>query len=59
MRHEFAGLPILSISLPAWVTRVTGASYTSLEAQMRLAITLARENVLHSSGGPLGAAVFE
>lgn len=26
---------------------------------MRLAITLARENVLHNTGGPFGAAVFE
>ena len=61
MTHEFAELPVLSINLPAWVTRVTGSSgiYTTLEAQMRLAITLARENVLHSSGGPFGAAVFE
>jgi tRNA(Arg) A34 adenosine deaminase TadA len=43
------------------VIRVLGSSctYTTLEAQMRLAITLARENVLHRSGGPFGAAVFE
>ena len=61
MTHEFAELPVLSISLPAWVSRVLGSPciYTTLEAQMRLAITLARENVLHSSGGPFGAAVFE
>ena len=61
MPREFAGDPVLSINLPAWVPRVTGASgaYPTLEAQMRLAIELARENVLHGSGGPFGAAVFE
>jgi len=61
MTHEFAGLPLLSINLPAWVTRVIEVSgaYPTQEAQMRLAIELARENVLHRSGGPFGAAVFE
>lgn len=33
--------------------------YRSVEDRMRLAVGLARENVLRRSGGPFGAAVFE
>jgi tRNA(Arg) A34 adenosine deaminase TadA len=36
-----------------------GAPYATDESRMRLAIELARQNVLHGTGGPFGAAVFE
>lgn len=49
------------VSLPAWVPdRVDFTRrYASDEDRMRLAITLARENVERGTGGPFGAAVFE
>jgi tRNA(Arg) A34 adenosine deaminase TadA len=51
----------LTIAFPAWLgafadrTRVYGSD----EERMRLAIDLSRENVLRTTGGPFGAAVFE
>ena len=36
-----------------------GAVYRSDEERMRLAIELARQNVLRGTGGPFGAGVFE
>lgn len=61
MRTEFSGPFTLNISLPPWVPRVLRPweRYTTAQAQMRLALSLARENVLHGTGGPFGAAVFE
>jgi tRNA(Arg) A34 adenosine deaminase TadA len=46
---------------PDWVEQVVdwGASYESDDQKMRLAIELARQNVLRGTGGPFGAAVFE
>lgn len=52
----------LRISLPDWVEAYvrTGEPNRADEAdRMRLAIALARENVLRDTGGPFGAAIFE
>jgi len=51
----------LSITLPPWVDALTapGKVYADDEAKMRLAIELARQNVLHDTGGPFGSAIFE
>jgi tRNA(Arg) A34 adenosine deaminase TadA len=53
--------PSLSIALPAWVDDVVdwGGTYRSDEDRMRVAVELARQNVLRGDGGPFGAAVFE
>jgi len=44
-----------------WVGEVVdwNAVYPTDESKMRLAIELARQNVLRGTGGPFGAAVFE
>jgi tRNA(Arg) A34 adenosine deaminase TadA len=46
---------------PAWMEQVVDwrALYATDESRMGLAIELARQNVLHGTGGPFGAAVFE
>jgi tRNA(Arg) A34 adenosine deaminase TadA len=46
---------------PDWVEQVVdwGATYETDHQKMRLAIELARQNVLRGTGGPFGAAVFE
>ena len=46
---------------PDWVEQVVdwGATYETDHQRMRLAIELARQNVLRGTGGPFGAAVFE
>lgn len=51
----------LVIELPAWVDQLANrqVSYPEPEERMRLAVALARENVLRGGGGPFGAAVFE
>jgi tRNA(Arg) A34 adenosine deaminase TadA len=54
--------PALEIALPGWVGEVESGgveAFPTDEARMRLAVTLARENVLRGTGGPFGAAVFE
>ncbi len=50
----------LEIALPEWVADVCDArrSFATDEEKMRLAVDLARENVVRNSGGPFGAAVF-
>jgi tRNA(Arg) A34 adenosine deaminase TadA len=54
---------IVRIEYPEWVDGIVDwegeRSYHSDEEKMRLAITLARENVTRASGGPFGAAIFE
>lgn len=54
-------LPQVRVEYPAWVTEVVDwdRRYASDEERMRLAIRLARENVVRATGGPFGAAVFE
>lgn len=49
------------VTWPDWVREVVifGARYESDEDRMRLAIELARQNVLRQTGGPFGAAIFE
>ena len=51
----------LTITLPDWVASVAhpGMVVAEDDDRMRLAIRLARENVLHDTGGPFGAAIFE
>ena len=50
----------VAVTLPAWVEGVVDAypACTSDTERMRLAITLARENIVRGSGGPFGAAIF-
>ena len=49
------------VTLPDWVreTVTPGTRYDSGDDRMRLAIELARQNVLRGTGGPFGAAIFE
>ena len=49
------------ITWPEWVDDIVtfGARYDSDEDRMRLAIELARQNVVRGTGGPFGAAIFE
>jgi tRNA(Arg) A34 adenosine deaminase TadA len=51
----------LCIALPDWVDDVVDweRPYQNDETRMRLAITLARENVQRSTGGPFGAVIVE
>jgi tRNA(Arg) A34 adenosine deaminase TadA len=48
-------------TLPAWIAETVdvGRSYRDADAQIALAIGLARSNVEHATGGPFGAAVFD
>lgn len=52
---------MIRIDLPDWISDVADfeRSYATREDRMRLAIELARQNVLRDRGGPFGAAVFE
>jgi tRNA(Arg) A34 adenosine deaminase TadA len=49
------------IDCPEWIdSAITwDATYTTDEDRMRLAIELARQNVVRGTGGPFGAAIFE
>jgi len=49
------------ITWPEWVDDIVtfGARYDSDEDRMRVAIELARQNVVRGTGGPFGAAIFE
>lgn len=51
----------IRITNPAWVRDVVDfhRPYPDDDARVRVAITLARENVVRNTGGPFGAAVFE
>ena len=51
----------LHVAYPAWVGETVDwdRSYGDTSDRMRLAVRLARENVVRSGGGPFGAAVFE
>jgi tRNA(Arg) A34 adenosine deaminase TadA len=50
----------LTLPLPAWLPALLAHPPVCQddEAKMRLAIRLARENVLHNTNGPFGAAIF-
>ena len=55
-------LPELSIRLPDWVEPFLAGQpqiFPSREERMWLTIELSRLNLLHASGGPFGAAVFD
>jgi tRNA(Arg) A34 adenosine deaminase TadA len=49
------------ITCPEWIheTVTFGTRYITDDDRMRLAIALARQNVLRGTGGPFGAAIFE
>ena len=49
------------VDCPAWVGELVEweRRYAGDNERMRLAIALARENVLRGTGGPFGAAIFE
>jgi tRNA(Arg) A34 adenosine deaminase TadA len=51
----------IELGWPDWVPEVVDwkAAYGTDDDKMRLAIELARQNVLRGTGGPFGAAVFE
>ena len=50
----------IRLTLPSWVDHILGniPPCRTDEEKMRLAISLARENVIRGTGGPFGAAVF-
>ena len=52
---------VVRIDYPPWVDAVVdwGARYGTDEVKMRIAIAVAKHNVLESTGGPFGAAIFE
>ena len=52
---------VVLITWPEWVHEVVtfGTRYETDEDRMRVAIELARQNVMRGSGGPFGAAIFE
>jgi tRNA(Arg) A34 adenosine deaminase TadA len=54
-------LPSIHIEYPQWVADVVdwARDYPTDEDKMRVAIEMARQNVLRESGGPFGAAIFE
>ena len=49
------------VDCPEWIGETVDwdARYAADEDRMRLAIELARQNVLRGTGGPFGAAIFE
>jgi len=52
----------IAITLPDWAEGCMlhdQCAYTSLESRMQLAISLARMNIEHGTGGPFGAAIFD
>ncbi len=48
------------VECPPWVDEVVDwtRAYSTADDRMRLALALARRNVLESTGGPFGAAIF-
>ena len=54
-------MAVIHITNPDWVRDVVDfdCPYPDGDARVRVAIALARENVLRATGGPFGAAVFE
>jgi tRNA(Arg) A34 adenosine deaminase TadA len=49
------------VDLPEWIGEVVDWEhvYVTDDDRMHLAIELSRQNVLHNTGGPFGAAIFE
>ena len=52
---------VVQVDHPAWVHDLVDNSvvYRDDAAKMRLAIAVARANVVHGTGGPFGAAIYE
>jgi tRNA(Arg) A34 adenosine deaminase TadA len=52
---------VVLVTWPEWVHEIVtfGARYETDEDRMRVAIDLARQNVMRGTGGPFGAAIFE
>jgi len=51
-----------TILLPDWISKFleeSPNSYAAADDRMRFAIELSRQNVIHKTGGPFGAAIFE
>ena len=51
----------LSLSLPQWIKPLVSShpnSFKTVEDKMRLVLELAKNNVIHKTGGPFAAAVF-
>ena len=54
--------PTFSLTLPNWINDFLAnrdMRFETPEARMRVAIELARRNVMYGTGGPFGAAIFE
>ena len=53
--------PPIQIDYPEWVARLVDWDrfYESDDDRMRLAVEVSRQNVIHGTGGPFGAAIFE
>ena len=53
--------PVVHVEYPAWVDDVVDwdRRYATDEERMRLAVAVARENVVRDTGGPFGAAIVE
>ena len=53
--------PVVHVEYPEWVNELVdwNRAYSSDEEKMRLAISVARNNVERGTGGPFGAAIFE
>jgi tRNA(Arg) A34 adenosine deaminase TadA len=54
-------MPVVHITCPAWVDETVDweERRPDPDSRMRVAIDCARRNVLHETGGPFGAAIFE
>lgn len=54
-------VPEIRIAHPEWISSFVDFKrpYATDRERMRLAVALARENVLRGTGGPFGAAIFE
>lgn len=61
MIDEGNPVPTVRVDLPAWAGPAVEweRSYSSDEEKMRLAIEMSRLNVIHGSGGPFGAVIFD
>jgi tRNA(Arg) A34 adenosine deaminase TadA len=54
-------IPTITIDLPDWIHGAVDweRRHATDEEKMRLAVELSRQNVLHGTGGPFGAVVFD
>jgi tRNA(Arg) A34 adenosine deaminase TadA len=53
--------PVIHVEYPDWVSDIVdwNGRYATDDDRMRLAVAVARENVVRETGGPFGAAIFE